>query len=136
MPHQLLLCVPPVTRFLCQNEVLAEQALPHSQCGSWTADQRAFKLCYYIPDEGQTKGQTIDHKNASSATYFLTYQLTFFLVFIMISEPHDLFPGLCVLEVPITIRFFPEVQAWSIWMFPVVLRYISKLVIDMKLYQK
>lgn len=54
----------------------------------------------------------------------------------MISEAHDLFPGLCVLEVPITIRFFPEVQAWSILMFPVVLRYISKLVIDMKLYQK
>lgn len=32
MAHQLLLCVPPVTQFLCQNEVSAEQALPHSQC--------------------------------------------------------------------------------------------------------
>lgn len=56
--------------------------------------------------------------------------VNFFLVFIMISEPHDLFPGLCVLEV--TIRCLPEVQACSIWVFPEVLRYISRLLIDMK----
>lgn len=126
MPHWLLLYVHPVTQIICQNEVSAEQALPHSQRGSWTADQRAFRLCYYVPADGQTKDQTIDHEYCFFSNLLSHVLVRFCLVFIMISDPNNLFSVLCVLQVTFIISL-PEVQAWSIWMFPEVLRHIYKL---------
>lgn len=44
MPHQLLLHIHPLSQFMRQSEASAEQALPHSQRGNRTADQRTFTL--------------------------------------------------------------------------------------------
>jgi len=104
-----VLCPP--CNSICQNEVSPEQSLPHSQHGSRTADQTAFRHCYYIPADSQTKDQSIDHEYCFFSNLLSPQSVNFFLVFIMTSDPHNIFPVLRVLQVTFIIRSLPEVQA-------------------------